>query len=163
MVSIPAAYTATEIATALKYGADYIKIFPADQITKEYVKAITAPLSDAKLLAVGGVTAENAKSFLDMGFYGIGVGSNLYNKHHCRRGYSCYGSQPDGRLRYLHRKYVKCGTKSGAAEGGIEKKAISFQKIGLILPFFHIRLHFPYCVGVIPVWTRKILQKYAAS
>ena len=81
MVSIPAAYTATEIATALKYGADYIKLFPADQVTKEYVKAITAPLSDAKLLAVGGVTAENAKAFLDMGFYGIGVGSNLYNKH----------------------------------------------------------------------------------
>ena len=53
MVSIPAAYTATEIAAALKYGADYIKIFPADQITKEYVKAITAPLSDVKLLAVG--------------------------------------------------------------------------------------------------------------
>ena len=80
MVSIPAAYTATEIATALKHGADYIKLFPADQITEEYVKAITAPLSDAKLLAVGGVTAENTRDFLDRGFYGVGVGSNLYNK-----------------------------------------------------------------------------------
>lgn len=80
MVSIPAAYTATEIATALKHGADYIKLFPADQITEEYVKAIGAPLSDAKLLAVGGVTAENTRDFLDRGFYGVGVGSNLYNK-----------------------------------------------------------------------------------
>lgn len=80
MVSIPAAYTPTEITTALKHGADYIKLFPADQITKEYVTAIRAPLSDAKLLAVGGITAENAKAFLDMGFYGVGVGSNLYNK-----------------------------------------------------------------------------------
>ncbi len=80
MVSIPAAYTATEIAAALKHGADYIKLFPADRVTGGYLKAICAPLSDAKLLAVGGVTAENAKAFLDMGFYGVGVGSNLYNK-----------------------------------------------------------------------------------
>ena len=79
MVSVPAAYTPTEIAAALKYGADYIKLFPAHQVTKDYVSAIRAPLSDAKLLAVGGVTAENAKNFLAMGFCGVEVGSNLYN------------------------------------------------------------------------------------
>ena len=80
LVSIPAAYTATEIAAALKYGADYIKLFPADQVSEEYVKAIRAPLSDAKLLAVGGVNADNAGKFFEMGFCGIGVGSNLYEK-----------------------------------------------------------------------------------
>lgn len=80
MVSIPAGYTATEIAVSLNHGADYIKLFPSDQVTKEYVNAIRAPLSDAKLLAVGGVTAENAKEFINMGFCGVGVGSNLYNK-----------------------------------------------------------------------------------
>ncbi len=80
LVSIPAAFTATEIAFALNSGADYIKLFPADQASKEYVKAIKAPLSDAKLLAVGGVTADNAKNFIENGFLGIGVGSNLYNK-----------------------------------------------------------------------------------
>ena len=30
--------------------------------------------------AVGGVNAENAKDFLSMGFVGVGVGSNLYDK-----------------------------------------------------------------------------------
>ena len=80
LVSIPAAFTATEIACALNSGADYIKLFPADQATRNYVKAITAPLSDAKLFAVGGVTAENARIFINNGFFGIGVGSNLYNK-----------------------------------------------------------------------------------
>ena len=80
MVSIPAAYTATEIATALKHGADYIKMFPAEQVTNNYVKAITAPLSDAKLLAVGGVTTENVQDFIKMGFCGVGIGSNLYDK-----------------------------------------------------------------------------------
>lgn len=80
LVSMPAAYTATEIATAIKYGADYVKLFPADQVSEEYVKAIRAPLSDAKLFAVGGVNADNAGEFFEMGFCGIGVGSNLYDK-----------------------------------------------------------------------------------
>lgn len=79
LVSIPAAFTATEISAALKSGADYIKLFPADQAGEGYVKAVKAPIADAKLLAVGGVTAENAGDFLKKGFCGVGVGSNLYN------------------------------------------------------------------------------------
>ncbi len=79
LVSMPAAYTATEIAACIKYGADYVKLFPADQISEEYVKAIRAPLSDAKLFAVGGVSVNNASNFFKMGFCGIGVGSNLYD------------------------------------------------------------------------------------
>ena len=80
LVSIPGAYTATEIAKASESGADFIKIFPADDVSFKYVKAIKAPLSDVKLLAVGGVTAENANSFIENGFCGVGIGSNLYNK-----------------------------------------------------------------------------------
>lgn len=80
MVSIPAAYTATEIELALRSGADYIKLFPANQVTAEYMAAVKAPLSDARLLAVGGVDKDNLHSFMDMGFCGVGVGSSLYDK-----------------------------------------------------------------------------------
>lgn len=80
LVSIPASYTPTEIAAAIKAGADYIKIFPADDLPCGYIKALKAPLSDAKLLAVGGVTNTNVKEFLANGFDGVGVGSNLYSK-----------------------------------------------------------------------------------
>lgn len=79
-VSIPAAYTPTEITEALNFGADYVKLFPADDVSREYVKAVTAPLSDAKLIAVGGVTPDNAGKFIENGFIGVGVGSNLYDK-----------------------------------------------------------------------------------
>ena len=79
-VSIPAAFTPSEIVCALNNGADYVKLFPADQVSRGYVKAVSAPISDAKLLAVGGVSAENARDFMNMGFRGIGIGSNLYNK-----------------------------------------------------------------------------------
>ena len=80
MVSMPAAYTASEIVSAMNSGADYVKLFPAGEVSAEYVKAVCAPISDAKLFAVGGVNIDNAKDFLKMGFCGIGVGSNLYDK-----------------------------------------------------------------------------------
>lgn len=80
LVSIPAAFTPTEIAAAIKAGADFIKLFPADQLSQGYVKAVKAPLSDAKLLAVGGVDKNNIANFLESGFTGVGVGSNLYDK-----------------------------------------------------------------------------------
>ena len=107
LVSIPAAYTATEIATALNFGADFIKLFPADQATQNYVKAITAPLSDAKLLAVGGVTAENMQDFMHNGFCGVGVGSHLYNKQ-------LIEAEDYNSLAKLAKKYVKAvkNTKS---------------------------------------------------
>ncbi len=79
MVSIPAAFTPTEIVSAMNSGADFIKLFPADQLGDGYLKAVKAPLSDAKLLAVGGVNEKNAGAFLKRGFCGVGVGSGLYN------------------------------------------------------------------------------------
>lgn len=80
LVSIPAAFTPTEIADAIKAGADFVKLFPADQVSAGYVKAVSAPLSDAKLLAVGGVDVSNAGEMIKRGFCGVGIGSNLYDK-----------------------------------------------------------------------------------
>lgn len=86
LVSIPAAFTPTEIAAAIKAGADFVKLFPADQLSQGYVKAVKAPLSDAKLLAVGGVDKSNIATFIENGFSGVGIGSNLYNKTLISRG-----------------------------------------------------------------------------
>lgn len=80
MVSVPAAFTPTEIAKALKSGADFIKIFPANTLPNGYIKAVKAPLADAKLFAFGGITEENAEAFLSCGFDGVGVGNALYNE-----------------------------------------------------------------------------------
>ena len=86
LVSIPGAYTPTDIATAAGAGADFIKLFPADDVSFQYVKALKAPLSDVKLLAVGGVNHENARSFIENGFCGVGIGSNLYDKELISKG-----------------------------------------------------------------------------
>ncbi len=80
MVSIPGALTPTEIREAVRCGADFVKLFPLTSLGTDYIKAIRAPLSDVKLLAVGGVNENNMCSYLETGISGIGVGSNIVDK-----------------------------------------------------------------------------------
>lgn len=78
MVSLPGAYTASEVKKAHNAGADFVKLFPCSDAS--YLKALKAPLSHIKFLAVGGVNTENARDFINAGAVGVGVGSSLVNK-----------------------------------------------------------------------------------
>lgn len=80
LVSIPGAYTPSEVKQAYKAGADFVKLFPCVGDAPAYLKAICAPLNHIPLLAVGGVTADNAAAFLKAGAVGVGVGGSLVNK-----------------------------------------------------------------------------------
>lgn len=80
MVSIPGALTPTEMQTAHKSGADFVKMFPITSLGTSYVKAVKAPLSHLKLLAVGGVDENNMEDYLKVGICGFGVGSNIIDK-----------------------------------------------------------------------------------
>lgn len=80
MVSMPGALTPSEIQAAYRYGADFVKLFPVTSLGTEYVKAIRAPLSHIKLLAVGGINENNMKDYLKAGVCGFGIGSNIVNK-----------------------------------------------------------------------------------
>ena len=80
LVSIPGALTPTEIAAASRLGADFVKIFPIGPMGSNYRKDVKAPLSNVKLLAVGGVDENNMKSYLDAGACGIGIGSGIVKK-----------------------------------------------------------------------------------
>ena len=80
LVSMPGALTATEIQTAHRAGADFVKMFPITNMGTEYVKAVKAPLSHIRLLAVGGVDQHNMKDYLKAGISGFGIGSNITNK-----------------------------------------------------------------------------------
>ena len=72
LVSLPGAFTPTEITNAYDMGADAVKVFPAGIVGPEYIKAIRAPISHIPLLAVGGVDAKNCASFLKAGCVGVG-------------------------------------------------------------------------------------------
>lgn len=80
LVSMPGALTPTEIQSAHLFGADFVKLFPISSLGKDYVKAITAPLSHIRLLAVGGITYDNIPDYLKAGVSGFGVGSNIIDK-----------------------------------------------------------------------------------
>ena len=80
LVSIPGALTPTEIMTAHAAGADFVKLFPASVLGAEYVKAVKAPLSHIKLLAVGGIDEKNIADYLEAGVSGFGIGSNITDK-----------------------------------------------------------------------------------
>ncbi len=77
---IPGAYTPTEILNAWEYGADFVKVFPAEIGGPEYLKAIRAPLPHVKLIPVGGVSLDNVRDFIRAGAAAIAVGSNLVKK-----------------------------------------------------------------------------------
>ncbi|MBQ8310731.1 MAG: bifunctional 4-hydroxy-2-oxoglutarate aldolase/2-dehydro-3-deoxy-phosphogluconate aldolase [Clostridia bacterium] len=80
LVSIPGALTPTEAQTAHRAGADFVKLFPITSLGVPYVKAIRAPLSHIRFLAVGGVDEHNMKDYLAAGIAGFGIGSNIVNK-----------------------------------------------------------------------------------
>lgn len=80
MVSLPGAFTPTEVAAARKAGADIVKLFPADCVGPAYLKAIKAPLSGVRMVAVGGIDENNMGAYLKAGACGFGVGSNILKK-----------------------------------------------------------------------------------
>lgn len=80
LVAMPGALTPSEIETAYESGAAVVKVFPAGSLGTGYIKAIKAPLSHIPLMAVGGVSPDNAADFIAAGCVGVGVGSNLTNK-----------------------------------------------------------------------------------
>ena len=82
MVSIPGALTPSEAEVANRAGADFVKLFPVTSMGTSYVKAIAAPLSHIRFLAVGGITPENIGEYLDIGVCGFGIGSNIINKEY---------------------------------------------------------------------------------
>ena len=80
MVSIPGAFTPTEAANAHRFGADFVKLFPNSELGISYLKALIAPLSHVKFLAVGGVNHENMADYLKAGAKGIGVATAIADK-----------------------------------------------------------------------------------
>ena len=80
LISIPAAYTPTEIESAYERGADFVKLFPVTSLGPAYVKAVRGPLNHIPLLAVGGVGLSNLADYAKAGVSGFGIGGNIVDK-----------------------------------------------------------------------------------
>ena len=71
--------TPSECVSAVEYGADFVKIFPASNLGVDYLKAIKSPLSHIRFIPTGGITPENIPLFMSVGASAFGIGSNLIN------------------------------------------------------------------------------------
>lgn len=73
----PGALTPTEIAHAWALGAAAVKIFPASVSGTALFRELRGPLGHIPLMPTGGINAENARSYIDVGAIAVGVGSWL--------------------------------------------------------------------------------------
>ena len=79
LAALPGVMTPSEGFSALKAGADGLKLFPAEIIPPAVFKAWRAVFpAETLLLAVGGVGVDNLKSYAEAGASGYGIGSALY-------------------------------------------------------------------------------------
>ncbi|GAA3927802.1 bifunctional 4-hydroxy-2-oxoglutarate aldolase/2-dehydro-3-deoxy-phosphogluconate aldolase [Hymenobacter algoricola] len=75
-ISIPGAFTPTEILTAYEHGGDIIKVFPAT-LGPGYLRDLAGPLPHIPLMPTGGVTLDNISALRQAGAVAFGVGSAL--------------------------------------------------------------------------------------
>jgi 2-dehydro-3-deoxyphosphogluconate aldolase/(4S)-4-hydroxy-2-oxoglutarate aldolase len=79
-VSLPGALTPTEVITAWRAGADFVKVFPCSAMGgASYLKSLKAPFPFLRLVPTGGVTLQTAAGFLEAGASALGVGADLVN------------------------------------------------------------------------------------
>ena len=84
---MPGAMTPSEVITAWKAGADFVKVFPANAVGgASYIKALKAPLPQVELVPTGGVSLKTAADFIKAGAAALGVGADLVDTAALRNG-----------------------------------------------------------------------------
>lgn len=77
--TVMGAFTPSEALAAQQWGADFVKIFPANTLGPSYMKALLAPLPQLALVPTGGVTVDNCVEYLQAGCKAVAIGSKVVN------------------------------------------------------------------------------------
>jgi 2-dehydro-3-deoxyphosphogluconate aldolase/(4S)-4-hydroxy-2-oxoglutarate aldolase len=72
--------TPSDVELCVNHGFHVLKLFPAGDLPTGYIKSLKGPFDNTDYVAVGGVKADNIVNFLNSGFIGVGIGSNLVPK-----------------------------------------------------------------------------------
>ena len=84
---MPGALTPTEVITAWKAGADFVKVFPCGTAGgPKYIKALKAPLPQVPMIPTGGVNLNTAAEFIQAGSAALGIGGELVSMSALRAG-----------------------------------------------------------------------------
>lgn len=98
---LPGALTPTEVITAWRAGADFVKVFPCGPVGGDrYIKALHTSLPQVPLIAAGGVNQQTAGDFILSGATAIGVGTELVPREAIER-------RQSQRIHELARRFTK--------------------------------------------------------
>lgn len=101
LVAMPGALTPSEVITAWKAGADFVKIFPCAQVGgDQYIRALKIPMPQISLIASGGVNQLTAANFIFAGASSLGIGSELMPS-------KALATRQDQWIRELARRYIE--------------------------------------------------------
>ncbi len=81
----PGALTPQEIYNAWRAGATMVKVFPAKFFGQDYFKEIKGPFQNMELLACGGVSQDNIRSFFSSGASAVAFGGSVFKKEWLRK------------------------------------------------------------------------------
>lgn len=77
LLSVPGAYTPTEIMNAYSLGADIVKIFPILPDAEAYLKNVISPLSHIPFMITGGINPDTIEKFLATGPVAVAAGATI--------------------------------------------------------------------------------------
>ena len=86
MLSIPGAYTPTEIVNAYDMGADIVKIFPVAPHEVGYLRNVMSPLSHIPFIPTGGINPDTVEEFLKTGAVAVAAGATIVTKDLAEQG-----------------------------------------------------------------------------
>jgi 2-dehydro-3-deoxyphosphogluconate aldolase / (4S)-4-hydroxy-2-oxoglutarate aldolase len=74
VVSAPGCFTPSEIADALRLGADIIKLFPCYVVGPQYLMYMLGPFPGTRIMPAGKIVIENMQDYYDAGAFAGVVG-----------------------------------------------------------------------------------------
>jgi len=77
LAHLTGAASASEIQAAQRFGATWVKAFPASVLGTGWFEAMRGPFPQVRFVATGGMNARNAAEYLDAGASVVAVGSAL--------------------------------------------------------------------------------------
>jgi 2-dehydro-3-deoxyphosphogluconate aldolase/(4S)-4-hydroxy-2-oxoglutarate aldolase len=80
--ALPGCATPTEVLAGWRAGAAAIKVFPASVAGPAFVRELHGPFPQIPVVPTGGVTVENAPSFIAAGAVAVGLGGGLIGDGH---------------------------------------------------------------------------------
>lgn len=86
VIAMPGAYTANELYSAHRAGAQLQKLFPAPALGPDYARMVLGPLPFLRLVPTSGVTADNVAAWFEAGVFAVGFVASLFDPNDLREG-----------------------------------------------------------------------------